>query len=76
MSRWSDRPGERRTSCRKPTRRPQAGALSKMFHLYSLNRDEFLGHYHKRSNIETTNMMIKSKFGELVAVEDRYRHGQ
>ena len=40
------------------------GGLLKMFHLYNLNRDEFLNHYHKRSNVETTNMMIKSKFGD------------
>ena len=42
----------------------KGGLLSKMFHLYNLNRDKFLSHYHKRSNIETTNMMIKSKFGD------------
>lgn len=35
----------------------------KLFHFYQYNRDEFLGHYHKRSNIESTNWMIKSKFG-------------
>jgi transposase len=28
------------------------------------NREEFLGHYHKRSNVETTFHMIKSKFGQ------------
>jgi hypothetical protein len=40
--------------------------MAKMFHLYNLNRDEYLSHYHKRSNVETTNMMIKSKFGDHV----------
>jgi transposase len=35
-----------------------------MFHFYNLHRDEFLTHYHKRSNIETTFHMIKSKFGQ------------
>jgi transposase len=40
------------------------GLLATMFHLYNLNRDEFLKHYHKRSNVESTNMMIKSKFGD------------
>ena len=39
---------------------------AKMFHLYNLNRDEYLSHYHKRSNVETTYMMIKSKFGDHV----------
>ena len=30
---------------------------------YQFQREEFLGHYHKRSNIESTNSMIKGKFG-------------
>jgi transposase len=30
---------------------------------YQFQRDEFLPHYHKRSNVETTFFMIKSKFG-------------
>ncbi len=42
------------------------GLFAKMFHFYNLNRDEFLAHYHKRSNVETTNMMIKSKFGDSI----------
>ncbi len=36
----------------------------KLFHYYSFKREEFLVHYHKRSNVETTFSMIKSKFGE------------
>lgn len=31
---------------------------------YNFKRAEFLDHYHKRSNVETTFSMIKSKFGE------------
>ncbi len=42
------------------------GLMAKMFHLYNLNRDEFLAHYHKRSNVETTNAMIKAKFGDSI----------
>ena len=42
------------------------GMWEKMFHYFSFNRDEFLAHYHKRSNVETTVMMIKSKFGDSV----------
>jgi transposase len=38
----------------------------KMFHYFSFKRDEFLNHYHKRSNIESTMMMVKSKFGDSV----------
>lgn len=36
----------------------------RMFHFYNLHREEFLTHYHKRSNVETTFHMIKSKFGQ------------
>ncbi len=42
------------------------GLMAKMFHFYNLNRDEFLTHYHKRSNVESTNMMIKAKFGDSI----------
>lgn len=35
-----------------------------MFHYFNYHRDEFLSHYHKRSNVETTFSMIKSKFGQ------------
>ena len=37
-----------------------------MFHYYSLKRPEFLAHYHKRSNVESTFSMIKGKFGDAV----------
>lgn len=37
---------------------------TRMYHFYALNRAEFLQHYHKRSNVETTFHMIKSKFGQ------------
>jgi transposase len=39
---------------------------SKMYHYFQFNRDEFLKHYHKRSNIESTNAAIKRKFGETL----------
>jgi transposase len=38
----------------------------KMYHYYQLNRDEFMEHYHKRSNVESTNAAIKRKFGETL----------
>ncbi len=38
-----------------------------MFHLYNLNRADYLGHYHKRSNIETTFSMIKAKFRDALS---------
>ncbi len=36
------------------------------FHLFMYRRDEFLAHYHKRSNVETTFSMIKAKFGSRI----------
>jgi transposase len=39
------------------------GIFEKMFHYFSLNRDEYLAHYHKRSNVESTFSAIKRKFG-------------
>ena len=36
------------------------------YHYYNLHREEFLSHYHKRSNVETTFAMIKAKFGGYV----------
>jgi transposase len=51
-----------------PDSRGSYGAKSevwtRMYHFYSLHRAEFLQHYHKRSNIETTFHMIKAKFGQ------------
>ena len=38
----------------------------KMFYYFQLNNEEFLQHYHKRSNAETSAMMVKSKFGGSV----------
>lgn len=42
------------------------GAFGKAYHLFALHREEFLKHYHKRSNVESTFMMIKTKFGDSV----------
>jgi transposase len=38
----------------------------KMFHFYQFNRQQFLAHYHKRSNVEATFSMLKRKFGASV----------
>jgi transposase len=37
---------------------------ARLYHFYNFRRDEFLAHYHKRSNSESTFSMIKAKFGE------------
>jgi transposase len=42
------------------------GLWAKMFHYFNFHRDEFLGTYHKRSNVESTFSMIKAKFGDCV----------
>jgi transposase len=42
------------------------GLYEKMFHLFSLNRADYLTHYHKRSNVESTFSAVKRKFGEMV----------
>jgi transposase/predicted nucleic acid-binding Zn finger protein len=48
-------------------RRPQGtGAWGKMFGYFLYRRDEFMAHYHQRSNVETTFSMIKRKFGDSV----------
>jgi transposase len=45
----------------------KAGGLwEKMFHYFCFRRDEFLAHYHKRSNVESTFSMIKAKFRDHV----------
>lgn len=35
-----------------------------MFHYFNYRREEFLQHYHKRSNVESTFSAIKRKFGD------------
>jgi diadenosine tetraphosphatase ApaH/serine/threonine PP2A family protein phosphatase len=44
----------------------EGGTLARMFHLYNLNRDDYLTHYHKRSNVESTFSMVKAKFGDSI----------
>jgi transposase len=42
------------------------GTFAKAFHYFQFNKDEFLAHYHRRSNIESAVSMIKAKFGDAV----------
>ena len=48
------------------THHKQDGLWDRLFYFYSFNRQSFLEHYHKRSNVESTNSMIKAKFGASV----------
>jgi transposase len=43
---------------------PKSTVWTRMLSFYTDRREEFLSHYHKRSNVETTFFMIKSKFGQ------------
>jgi len=40
------------------------GTWQKMFHYFQFRRDEFMRHYHKRSNVESAFSMMKRKFGD------------
>lgn len=35
-----------------------------MYYYFMFKREEFLTHYHKRSNVESTFSMMKRKFGD------------
>lgn len=39
---------------------------TKMYHYFMYHNDEFMAHYHKRSNAESTVNMVKAKFGDSV----------
>ncbi len=43
-----------------------AEAWKRMWHLFSLERDNFLQHYHRRSNVESTFSAVKRLFGTSV----------
>lgn len=38
----------------------------KMFHYFQLNQEDFLAHYHNRSNVETTFWAVKAKLGDCL----------
>src|SRR5271165_4839974 len=40
------------------------GMWAHMFHYFMFRRQDFLAHYHKRSNVESTFSMMKRKFGD------------
>jgi transposase len=40
------------------------GTYGKMLREFNKNQDEYLAHYHKRSNVESTFSMMKAKFGD------------
>lgn len=42
------------------------GLFEKAFHYFQFKQDEYMAHYHKRSNVESTFSAIKRKFGDSV----------
>jgi transposase len=51
-----------------PTR---AGVWNTAYHYFHLHREEFLQHYHRRSNAESTFSAIKRKFGDSVKAKNK-----
>lgn len=50
--------------------RNNGAVWKRMYYYFMLNNEDFLEHYHKRSNAESTVQMIKSKFGDSVKSKD------
>jgi transposase len=48
-----------KSNTQEPT---EAGMWARMYHLFMYRREQYMEHYHKRSNIETAYSMIKGKF--------------
>lgn len=51
---------------KKNTTGAVGGLFEKMFHYFQFKQEEYLGHYHLRSNVESTFSMCKRKFGDSV----------
>jgi len=47
-----------------------APAWNKMYKYFKNNRDEFMKHYHLRSNAESGFFMIKQRFGDFLFLKD------
>lgn len=45
---------------------PKVPAWNKLYHLYHFRREEFLQHYHQRSNSESAFSAMKRKFGDFI----------
>jgi len=42
-----------------------------MYYYFQFNNEEFMSHYHKRSNAETVFHMVKMKFGDKVKSKNK-----
>jgi transposase len=56
--------GKRRSYDKKKNWERKSTLWRQMYHYYEFNQSWFMQQYHKRSNVETTFHMIKSKFGD------------
>jgi len=65
--------GEAYIPFKKNSRGLSRGSLlwGRAYHYFQLHKDDFLEHYHKRSNVESTFAAIKKKFGETLKSKDR-----
>lgn len=43
----------------------------KMYNYFTFNREEFMQHYHKRSNVESTFSMLKARFTDVIRSRDK-----
>jgi transposase/predicted nucleic acid-binding Zn finger protein len=60
-----------RSSDTEKHRLDKTGLWKRMYHFYAYNNDKFAAQYHKRSNVESTFMMIKTKFGDALRSKTR-----
>jgi hypothetical protein len=51
--------------------RKSSDLFKRMYHFYAYNQEQFMQNYHKRSNVESTFHMIKSKFGDALRSKTR-----
>jgi transposase len=42
------------------------GIYERMYHLFCLNKEDYLNHYHRRSNVESVFSAVKRLFGDAV----------
>ncbi len=54
------------TTFRSGTTGGVGGLFEKAFHWFQFKQEEYLSHYHKRSNVESTISAVKRKFGDSV----------
>ena len=50
----------------------KGGLFEKAYHYFQFKNDEYMEHYHKRSNVESTFSAVKRKFGDSVRSKCEY----